>query len=189
MKSNLLILFILTIGVTSYSQDSKLSFELNYPIPIDENYVGDYFTGIIDFGIDYRFIDASPVELGASFNGGILTTGSDFSNGSRDFKITSYLIQPRIFGELILEGMEKFRPSVGLGYTLIIFQASIADSASNEPAGFNVNLGLSYDLFDNLFVQAQYDFVKLSAGLSDEESKITYNTNVNLLKIGLGYRI
>jgi opacity protein-like surface antigen len=85
--------------------------------------------------------------------------------------------------------MEKFRPSVGLGYTLIIFQASIADSASNEPAGFNVNLGLSYDLFDNLFVQAQYDFVKLSAGLSDEESKITYNTNVNLLKIGLGYRI
>ena len=38
----------------------------------------------------------------------------------------------------------------------------------------------------NVFFQIQYDYIVLNVG--DEIPRTKYNTNVNLLKIGLGYQ-
>ncbi len=118
---------------------------------------------------------------------------SNQNNGFRDFKVTSYVIQPRIFGNLDLESIDKFHPTVGLGYTIMVFDASginngfdVSD-ASDTLSGFNFNFGLTYDITEKLFVQAQYDFVKLR--VDNDVPDLKFNTNVTILKIGLGYRL
>lgn len=101
MKQNILLTVLLFITIKSIAQDSKFSVELNYPVPID--FVGEDYNGIIDLGVDYRFLNLSPINVGISVNGGILINDSNQNSVFQDFKITSYTIQPRIFGELDLE--------------------------------------------------------------------------------------
>ncbi|MFS4468738.1 outer membrane protein [Maribacter sp. 2210JD10-5] len=92
-----------------------------------------------------------------------------------------------------LESINKFHPSVGLGYTIMVFDASGTNDgfdvidASDTQSGFNFDLGLAYNATEKLFVQAQYDFVKL--GINNDVPDTKFNTNVNILKIGLGYRL
>lgn len=186
MKQNILLTVLLFITIKSIAQDSKFSVELNYPVPID--FVGEDYNGIIDLGVDYRFLNLSPINIGVSFNGGFLINDSYQNSVIPDFKITSYIIQPRIFGELDLESLKKIHPTVGLGYTIMIFNASgslngieISDSDFTY-SGFNFHFGLTYDITDKLFIQTQYDFIKL--GVDDN-----VNGNVSILKIGLGYRL
>jgi len=193
MKQNFLLTLLLIFSIKSFSQDSKFSLELNYPIPIDNNFVGENYNGIIDIGVDYRLANLNPVNIGISLNGGVLVNNSNQNNGFRDFKVTSYVIQPRIFGNLDLESIDKFHPTVGLGYTIMVFDASginngfdVSD-ASDTLSGFNFNFGLTYDITEKLFVQAQYDFVKLS--VDNDVPDLKFNTNVTILKIGLGYRL
>ncbi len=192
MKKSLLFALILFLTIKSFSQDSKFSIELNYPIPIDNNFIGEDFFGIIDLGLDYRFINLNPVNIGISFNGGVLVNNSNQNSGLQDFKVTSYMFQPRLFGELDFESLNKLHPSVGIGYTIMIFDASgsnngfdVSDKTDTQ-SGFNFNLGLKYDVTERLFAQIQYDFVKL--GVDNDIPNIKFNTNVNILKIGLGYR-
>jgi len=193
MKQNFLLTLLLIFSIKSFSQDSKFSLELNYPIPIDNNFVGENYNGIIDIGVDYRLANLNPVNIGISLNGGVLVNNSNQNNGFRDFKVTSYVIQPRIFGNLDLESIDKFHPTVGLGYTIMVFDASginngfdVSD-ASDTLSGFNFNFGLTYDITEKLFVQAQYDFVKLR--VDNDVPDLKFNTNVTILKIGLGYRL
>ncbi|AXP81581.1 hypothetical protein CJ739_2508 [Mariniflexile rhizosphaerae] len=168
MKQKLLLTLLLIFSIKSFSQDSKFSLELNYPVPIDENFVGKNYSGIIDLGAKFRFAELNPLNLGTSLNSGILVNDSRPNNEFQDFKITAYIIQPRIFAELDIESMKNFHPSVGLGYTFIIFDAKGTQNGfdisggSQTESGLNINLGIAYDINDKLFAQVQYDFVKIS---------------------------
>ncbi len=191
MKQKLLLTLLLIFSIKSFSQDSKFSLELNFPIPVDNNFVGGNYNGIIDIGVDYRIANLNPVNIGISLNGGVLVNNLNQNNGFQHFKVTSYVIQPRLFGELNLESIDKFHPSVGLGYTIMVFNVSginygvdVSDE-SNTKSGFNFNFGLTYDITEKLFAQVQYDFIKL--GVDNDIPDTKFNTNVNILKIGLGY--
>ena len=195
MKQKLLLALLLIFSIKSFSQDSKFSLELNYPIPIDENFIGKNYNGIIDFGLKYRFTDLSFLNIGASLNAGILKNSKE--DGVQPFDVTAFAIQPRIFAELDSESLTKFHPSIGLGYTFMSFNASGIDSfnpdnpnsssSSQTESGINLNLGVAYDITKKLFAQVQYDFIKI--GVDNEVPDIKYNTNINILKIGLGYRL
>lgn len=190
MKQRLLLALLLVFTMESFSQDSNLSIEANYPVLIGDNLIGEHYSGIIDVGAKYRFADYSAINIGASFNGGILVHNSN--NEFYDLKVTSYAIQPKIFAELDLKSIAKFHPFVGFGYTFLISNASetingldVPDS-SNTKSGINFNLGIAYDITEKWFAQVQYDFVKFKAedGPSDP-----FITNMNILKIGLGFRL
>tara|TARA_B110000285_G_C14821839_1_gene466887 strand:- start:88 stop:675 length:588 start_codon:yes stop_codon:yes gene_type:complete len=195
MKQKLLLALLLIFSIISFSQDSKFSLELNYPIPVDENFIGKNYNGIIDLGLKYRFSNLSFLNIGASLNAGILKNSKN--DRVQHFDVTAFAIQPRIFAELDSESLTKFHPSIGLGYTFMTFNASGIDSfnpdnpnsssSSQTESGINLNLGVVYDITDRLFAQVQYDFVKI--GVDNEVPDIKYNTNISILKIGLGYRL
>ncbi|WP_299517413.1 hypothetical protein, partial [uncultured Flavobacterium sp.] len=97
MKLKILIVTIF-ITINSYSQNSKLSLELNYPIPFDNNFIADNYKSIIDVGAKYRFINSKVINMGVALNAGVLY----FKNNQsylQDYKVTNYMIQPKIFGE------------------------------------------------------------------------------------------
>jgi hypothetical protein len=189
-KLLLIVLFIFTIK--SFSQDSKFSIEANYPFAIDNNFLGEDSYGLVDLGLKYRFAEFNPIQIGVSINGGVLIDNSNQNNSPQDFLVTTYSIQPKIFTELNLESMEKLHPFLGLGYTFMNFQLSGSNNGmdvsgeSDNLSGFGLNLGVAYDISNNVFVQVQYDFTKLNV---DDVPDIKYNTNVNLLKIGIGLKI
>lgn len=186
MKIKFLVLAIL-FSLNSLSQNSKLSIELNYPIPFDNNFIAENYKSIIDVGVKYRFINSKVINVGVAFNGGVLY----FDNKSyfQDYKVTNYMLQPKIFGEF---NVQKFQPFIGLGYTSMIFDYKGSNNGfdisnkSDTQSGIDFNIGLKYIAIKNVFVQIQYDYIILNVG--DEIPRTKYNTNVNLLKIGVGYQ-
>ena len=190
MKKKLLFALLIILTSNSFSQDSKFSLELNFPIPFGNNLIGQNYNGIVDLGASYKFANIAPINIGASLNTGILINNANLINRFPNFNVISYVIQPKVFGELNLGLLENFHPSLGLGYTVIITSANnrsdIIDLPNNTESGINFNLGLAYDITQKLFIKSQYDFIKLSANDNSVNNK--FNTNVNILKIGFGYR-
>ena len=193
MKQKLLLALLFILSIKSFSQDSKLSVEMHYPIPIDQNFIGKNYNGIIDIGAKYRFSEIKNINIGASINGGILVNNTNDVNRNLDFKVKSYLIQPKIFAELKIKSISKLHPFVGFGYVFMVFDASgtineFDVSGSNETeSGINANFGVAYDITTKIFIDIQYDYVRLN--VDKEIPNTTFNTNVNLLKVGLGFRI
>ena len=192
MKQNLLVGLLLIFTLNAFTQDSKFSLEANYPITIDQNFLGEDSYGIIDLGLKYRFVELNPLKLGISINGGVLVDNSNQNNSPQDFLVTTYIIQPKIFAEFNIQSIENFHPFIGLGYTFMNFQLSGSNNGmdvsgeSDKLSGFGLNFGIAYDISRKIFIQAQYDFTKLNV---DDVPDIKFNTNVNLLKLGIGFRI
>ncbi|OUD33478.1 OmpW family outer membrane protein [Flavobacterium sp. FPG59] len=193
MKQNLLLTLLFILSMKSFSQDSKLSLEMHYPLTMGQNFISKNYDGIIDVGGKFRFSELKNINIGASLNGGILSNNTNDNNGNQDFRVNSYLIQPRIFSELKIESVPKIRPFVGIGYTFMVFKATGTNngfdvSASNSTeSGINANFGVAYDITSKIFLDLQFDYVKLN--VDNEVPKTAFNTNVNLLKVGLGLRL
>ena len=190
MKQNIFLVLFIIWTSTSFSQSSDFTIEANYPILIDDNYYGKEFNGIVDIGAKYRFSKLKDLKVGAAINCGLLINSSNLNQDFSDFKITSYLIQPKIFTELDLANLHPF---IGFGYSFLISNVSGTNSgidvsnASNTKNGFSVNLGTYHYLTEKIFVQVQYDFVKFRT--NEEVPDDNFITYMNILKIGLGLRL
>lgn len=190
LKQSITFLFICFLSFNFYSQNSKISLEASYPIAIDDNFIGRNFKGILDLGLKYRFTENNPINFGISINAGLLKN----SKGDRvqPFDVNMIIIQPRVFTEFVIISTPKLHPSVGFGYSFINAQARNFDSfntqinTSENENGFHLNLGLALDVSEKLFTQLQYDFIKINLDKGVPKNK--YNSNANILKIGLGYR-
>lgn len=121
-----------------------------------------------------------------------MKSNRDRNNVAGNFKITSYQLQPKIFTEF---NFSQFTPFVGVGYTSMLFKSSTDDrkiyaynrdgfSLNNTQSGIDLNIGLKYNFEKRLFVQIQYDYIVL--GVMEPIINSRYNTNVNILKIGIG---
>ena len=197
MKHGVFYAFLFIISINTFSQETKLTIEANYPLTAGENFIGKNYKGIADAGVKYRFSNSNLINLGTSINGSLLKYSfkvQDEFADPFDYRVNAYVIQPRIFAEITIASMEKFHPSAGLGYSFIIFNVSGPDPLdfSNETAndtqnGVNLNVSAGYDLTAKIFIQLQYDFIKL--GTANDIPHNPFNTNVNLVKIGLGFRI
>ncbi len=193
MKQNLLLTFLFILSMKSFSQDSKLSLEMHYPLTMSQNFISKNYNGIIDVGGKFRFSELKNINIGASLNGGILSNNTNDNNGDQDFRVNLYLIQPKIFSELKIESVPEIRPFVGIGYTFMVFKANGTNNGfdvsalNSTESGINANFGVAYDITSKIFLDLQFDYVKLNVG--NEVPKTAFNTNVNLLKVGLGLRL
>lgn len=188
MKKSILLLALTFSVFTSFAQDSKFSANLSYPITVGDNFINNY-SGIIDLGIRYRFVEAGPINIG--FSGNFTLLGRSYSEGNVDpgGGVNAMFIEPRVFGELNLESLSGFKPSLGVGYTYLVFTYKDGTQNLNLPNenynGFNINLGTTYDITNRFFALAQYEFIKIK---NDRADQIKYNTNFVLVKFGLGFR-
>ena len=186
MKYYLSFLLILSFAGSTVAQGPKIDASLGYPVPIGDNFVGALYTSLIDLGGGYRFEETDLLKFGVSFNGSFL-----FNSANPDVTVNTYLLQPRLFAELKLEDAEMVHPAVGIGYAVMIFDVAGASngfdvSGSGSQSGFNLNLRVAVDLSKRIFAQLQYDFIKLN--IPEGIPATPFNTNINIVKPGLGYR-
>jgi opacity protein-like surface antigen len=191
MKQTLLLVLLFLLSLQVSAQDKKWSLEANYPISIG-NQIGNDNNAIIDLGLKYRFADFNIVRLGAGLNASVFHKNNPNLEGSNTgFKETNYFIQPKLFAEFSIPKIKKLKPSIGLGYTII---TSSLDgtflgediTGNSSDGGFNLNLGLSYDVSKNLFIQVQYDYINQK--IENRALGLEGNRSIELLKIGLGFR-
>ena len=168
------------ILATASAQDKKWSVEASYPISVGDEFDLDG-RGILDLGVRYRFLEFGRFELGASINSSLFFDSS-IGNGSEDIDFSRVFLQPRLFLETRIPGLEGLRPSFGLGYTWDFFNSSNFNSFpggdfSFTEGGLNLNLG---DVYRNWFLQLQYDYIR-------QDLDFTIN-EIGLLKVGVGLR-
>jgi len=197
MNRYFLILLICALSINAFSQSSNYSIEVNYPLPMGENFIGENYDGFADVGIECKFTNVKTMTLGASINASLLNYDfkiQDEFADLYDYKVKAYIIQPRIMAGLDIPSLENFHPSIGLGYSIIIFNISGPDpldfsneSENDTQSGINVNLAAAYDVSKKIFFKVQYDFIKL--GKDNVIPDTPYNTNIHLLKVGLGLRL
>lgn len=197
MKFKIFSLFLL-FGIFANAQIKKFSIEANYPLPVDNNFVGKNYDGVIDLGLKYRMVNLVFVNFGLALNSSMLTASDtgyfpEFDE-TLSFKSTLITIQPQFYGEINLRKLTKLRPSAAIGYSVFVTNSEYTSPETNIPdesrtqSGVNVNVGLSYDITGRLYIHANYDYVKLIQ-MDSDIPKETYNTDVSLLKIGVGIRI
>lgn len=191
MKKTYLFL-VLTFTLTAFSQDSKMSLEVNYPVSFGDNFMANY-TGIIDLGAKYRFIKKENVNFGVGINTSLLSFENTNNPFTQNYTMYAIPIQPKVFAEFNIKPLPKLHPYASLGYSFILFQASGSNNGTsisgyNETqSGINLNLGLAIDVTKSLFLSGQYDYIKVNTPNGVPES--SFNTNVSLFKFGLGVRL
>ncbi|WP_291083085.1 outer membrane beta-barrel protein [Flavobacterium sp. BFFFF1] len=196
MKYKIISLLLVFYSLAN-AQHSKFSVEASYPLTTGQNFIGQDYNGVLDLGVKYKITTMPLVNLGASVNASLLKYRieggySPALDAYVGFKTSLYLIQPRVYAEINLKRITKLHPSIGLGYSFFLFKTNFdsgyfSDESNNE-WGINLNLGLSYDLLSRMYIQAGYDFIKLTQ-LKDGTPSTSYHTNAGIIKLGLGIRI
>ena len=187
-------ILLLLAGLQLSAQNPKFALEASYPVPFDDNFLGRNFNGILDLGMNYRFVSKPLVDVGIALNGSIYRS-PDSNDATQPFDVTIILIQPMVFGELNIVSTPKFHPSIGIGYSFLNSEATninpfvpgnVGNNRSENENGFSFNLGVAYDISSKLFAHAQYDFTKLN--INGDVPDVTFNSNINIFKLGLGFR-
>lgn len=188
-----LVLCFFTIN-RGFSQDSNFSIELNLPILLGQNFYADNYVGIFDVGASYDFYEFKTTKIGTSLNVSFLRDANIGRNSLFDLRL--YIIEPKVHATFTMPSKPNLHFKTGLGYSLFVFdlvqnenttEFNFNDSTTDNKNGIALNLGLIYDFTDKFYVEIQYDFVKLFA--DNNVIPNAYNTNLNILKIGVGIRI
>ncbi|NAY93466.1 outer membrane beta-barrel protein [Muricauda sp. JGD-17] len=184
--SKILIFALLFFNMVA-GQKGKLSAELSHPIPIGDNYFNDFYTGSVDIGAQYRIVTTEVINFGASLNVGFYSFENENFNIQPDINAT--FIQPRAFAEAVA-GFFRFQLGVGYGFATFSTQNALepgeTETVRDRTNGPNINTAVTFDVFKGLFVKGQYDYLRISEFGSLDDSDFV--RNVNLVKVGLGYR-
>ena len=186
-----LVLYLNSITIAD-AQNYKWQINLNYPITIDQNFIGENYTGFLDFGIGYYCVNYDYLSIGATFNAGIVSNNSNVDFDLDSFRAVAYVLQPKITFIGTIPEIERFHPYIGLGYSFFIFDISgvnqgIGIVESGETlTGFSFNTGFNIDISTRIFINLQYDFTRLERENLIPDTR--YNKNVNLIKLGAGFR-
>lgn len=187
MKKTPILILLILLSFYGMAQKNKFSATLSYPLTTGDNFVNENYQGTIAIGAQYRFYNVEFFNLGASIDATFLEF--DNENFTVQPDINARFIQPRLFGEVHLG---RFRGVLGAGWAFTSFRTENAlepgqtETVTDNSNGFNLNVSASVDIVMGLFAIAQYDYIKISAfgSLADND----FNTNIGLIKLGLGYR-
>lgn len=187
-----IILFFASIQL--FSQESNLSLDLNLPVLLGQNFYADNYVGVFDVGGSYDFTELNTTKIGASLNVSFLRDANIGRNSQFDLRL--YIIEPKVNATFVIPSNESLHFKTGLGYSLFVFdlvqnenttQFDFNENTTDNKSGIALNLGIIYDFTNKFYVEMQYDFVKLF--VDDTVIANAYNTNLNILKIGVGIRI
>ncbi len=189
MKNLTTTIFLVLIMNSVLAQDHKFSATLSYPITVGDNFLEAY-TGYVDIGAQYRFLDFNMIQIGVSANLSLL--GLDNPEIVNE-NLNGTLIYPRLFAEFPLGNEGAFRPIVGVGYGINSLEENDNSMAigvmqvKNTFEGLILNIGTSYDILDSLFVIAQFDWADIDRSTAAQGDE-SFTSRGILLKFGAGYR-
>jgi len=185
------ILFFLIFCFGVQAQNTSWSLELNYPLLVDQNFVGANFNGLLEVGAKYQFWENVSLKTGVSLHSALYSDKQGVQDPITDFDLLIWAIQPRVYGELFLPTLPKFHPMLGLGYSAVTFFTNgnvmtFFPQGNETRFGFNAVFGFSLDMGKQWYFHTYYDFIKLN---NSDNFNSPYLQNINQIKFGVGYRL
>lgn len=194
MKKRFVTIFSL-ISIMCFAQNSeqkiKLSAELSYPIVVDKQYFKSYI-GYADLGIVLSVLSKNDIDYGLRIN------SSFYSNEMKDvvykdipevqykIKATTLLLQPKLFTRYT--GLNRITAEIGFGLSILLNDQEVNDKnvtieGVNNDIGISSYMSMNYHFSKSVSAFLMYDLTFLE---SEDQSE---SNNINLVKIGLGYRL
>lgn len=180
--------------LTLHAQDYNWSLHLNFPIPVDQNFIGENYKGFIDVGTRYTFDSPNNLKFGAAFNFAVLSNNNNLDISQLDsYKAIAYIVETKAFAEVQIPSVPLLHPFFGVGYSLLAFDISGVNPGlgiiedGEVLHGFSINGGFLIDCNSRLFFNLEYNFIRVYRDNLVPDTR--YNKNVNLVKLGVGYRI
>ena len=176
-----------------YGQDQRWSATISYPIPIDQNFIGQNYTGFIDLGMRYSIVNYTYLSIASSFNASLFSNNDNLDITSiSNFKAIMYYLEPKLSAVATVPSLELVHPYFGLGYSFLLFKISginqdlgiIEDGETLT--GFSFNAGFKIDVSNRVFLILDYDFTKVKQENLVPDTR--YNRNINVIKLGTGIR-
>ena len=175
------------------AQDYKWFVNLNYPITIDKNFIGENYTGFLDLGLRYYCAEFEYLSLGASFNASVLANNDNLDiNSLGNYKAIAFGLQPKVTLMGKIPSLEVLHPFLGLGYSFYLFNITGVNPGlgivenGETLGGISFNGGFDIDVSDRVFIHLEYYFTRLQRSNLVPDTR--YNKNINLVKLGAGYR-
>lgn len=190
MKKMMLLLGAVLCISYSQAQETKITFEVNYPKVIGDNSFHEAFDGRGDVGVKWRFAEMGNLQLGLGLNTGWYAYETEDTFLLTDLTINSYTVEPKLFLEYYNAESSWFRPYLGVGYNWMKFDfkgTALGRDFSKEEecdSGIGANLGLAFYLTNRWFVQSVFNYTYL---LSDNFIDTSSNSHIMQLKFGIGF--
>ena len=96
MKKCILFLTFLAFVSLGFGQNKNLNIDLNFPIPVGDNFIGKNYNGMFDIGLKKNLKNFNEFSLGYSINTGMIRYAF-----SADNKIKVLMLKPRLNVEQI----------------------------------------------------------------------------------------
>ncbi len=192
MKKFALFFILLLTASQLRAGEKKLSVASSYPITIGNNFMSQFYNGVFDLNLQFKFVKKRALYAGVSVNTALYTSfGNDFPF-TQGLKTNSWSLLPRVF---VGVDFDKLHGSIGIGglwqsnSTYYLYCPSGHEGPFNPLAnqfGFDMNATLEYDVANKLFLITQFDYSTFS---SEYFSESGYDASkMETLKFGLGWR-
>jgi len=185
MKKSI-ILFAILFGffLKSNAQYSGMSFEVHYPIIFsDEANTYSDSQGVLGGALQYQFTDNIPFNFGLEYKFDLIQTVEHISEYSEPTKRNFLISNINVFSKMLFITAPELQLYVTGGFSQYKYKQS---SDGRSHLGFNVGGGLTYDIYDKIYLLSSYSYIQASLKQNDG---VSYNSDKHqLIRAGFGFK-
>jgi len=183
-KSIILFAILVSFFVKTNAQYSGASFEIHYPLIFSDNY-NEYIEtdGVLGGSLQYQFTENIPFNFGIEYKFDLIKAVDNPSDYSTPKNINYLISNINLFSKMMLITVPELQIYLTGGFSQYKYRGS---DITPSYLGFNLGGGLTYDIYDKIYVFSTYSFLKTSLKSHDGDYK--YTEKNQLVRMGLGFK-
>ena len=175
------IAFFLVGMMCIQAQDSGISFEMQFPLLFsDSNNEYPENNGVLGGVLQYQITDDIPFNFGFEYKFDLFQSHKNVYNSPK-VQRTGFLINSiNAYSKMMFISVPELQLYVSGGFVVYKYTKGL----SRSYLGYNVGGGLTYDIFDKIYLVASYSHIQATKKGINTETE--HKEKHQLLRIGLG---
>ena len=182
-KRFLFLVFILSSFYTTQAQDTGISFEVQYPIMFsNEDYQYHENNGVLGGSLQYQITDNIPFNFGIEYKFDFFQSHEGYHNTSEIRKVGFLFNNINLYSKMLFISAPELQLYTTAGFTTYKYRNGL----SRNFIGFNAGGGLTYDIYDTIYLSSSFSYMKATRKNLSQDYK--ENEKFTLLRVGLGFK-
>lgn len=183
-KFIILTLILAGFNTKMNAQYSGVSFEIHYPIIFShENNTYSDSEGVFGGALQYQFTENIPFNFGLEYKFDLVQTIEHLSEYSEPTKRNFLISNINVFSKMMFITAPELQLYVSSGFSQYKYRGG---DTTPSYLGFNIGGGLSYDIYDQIYILSSYSFVKTNQkSFSGDYKKDETN---QIIRAGFGFK-
>lgn len=182
-KFIILIIILFGFSTKSNAQYSGMSFEVHYPIIFsDEANTYSDTEGVLGGTLQYQFTDNIPFNFGVEYKFDLIQAVEQRSELHEPTKINFLISNINVFSKMLFITHPELQLYVAGGFSQYKYSGG---ETTPSYLGFNFGSGLTYDIFDKIYLLSSYSYIQTSLK-QNEGGKL--KDKQQLIRVGFGFK-